>query len=50
MGVKQYSGSTSRKGQELKKNQNSYKDTKRNFIIIIVVVVLVIMIIIIMTS
>ncbi|TNN81706.1 hypothetical protein EYF80_008152 [Liparis tanakae] len=36
------------KGQELKKDQNSYKDTKRNFIIIIITVIIIIIIVIIM--
>lgn len=34
------------KGHKLKKDQNSYKDTKRNFIIIVIIVVITVIIII----
>lgn len=30
------------KGRELKKDQNSYKDTKRNFIIIIIIIIVIV--------
>lgn len=31
------------KGHKLKKDQNSYKDTKRNFIIVVITVIIIIM-------